>query len=156
MMDRSQAKRRRVLAVASHGGHWIQLQRILPALDEAETFLATTRKGCSVPGSAGKVIALRDACKGKPIGLVLLACQVAWHLVRLRPDVVLSTGAAPGFFAVVMGRLMGARTIWIDSAANSEVLSISGAKVGRFASLWLTQWPEVSRPEGPSYWGGLV
>jgi len=37
--------------------------------------------------------------------------------------VIVSTGAAPGYFAIVLGRLFGARTIWIDSMANIENLS---------------------------------
>lgn len=52
-----------------------------------------------------------------------------------RPDIVISTGAAPGFFALLFGKLLGARTIWIDSIANAEQLSVSGQKVKLFADL---------------------
>jgi hypothetical protein len=70
-------------------------------------------------------------------------------VLRERPDVVLSTGAAPGFFALLFGRLLGARTIWLDSIANIEELSMSGRMARRHADLWLTQWPHLARPDGP-------
>ena len=86
--------------------------------------------------------------------------KTAFRLARIvlieRPDIVISTGAAPGYFAVRLGRLIGAQTIWLDSIANVEQLSISGAKVGRFADLWLTQWPHLARPGGPYYAGSVL
>jgi UDP-N-acetylglucosamine:LPS N-acetylglucosamine transferase len=82
--------------------------------------------------------------------------QVSWLVLRLRPDVIISTGAAPGYAAIQLGRLIGARTVWIDSIANVEVLSLSGAQIGRHADLWLTQWPHLSKPEGPEFKGAVI
>ena len=60
------------------------------------------------------------------------------------------------FFGVFFGRLLGARTIWVDSIANADELSLSGRKAGRFAHLWLTQWPELARAQGPHYQGAVL
>lgn len=99
---------------------------------------------------------VQDANMWKKTALVKMFLQVAWLIVRLRPDVVVTTGAAPGFAAIVFGRLLGAQTVWIDSIANSETLSTSGAKAGRWAHVWLTQWEHLARPEGPHYWGAVL
>ena len=77
-------------------------------------------------------------------------------VIKVRPDVVVTTGAAPGFAAVVLGRLLGARTIWIDSIANSMELSNSGKKARRWANVWLTQWEHLAGKEGPGYWGSVL
>jgi UDP-N-acetylglucosamine:LPS N-acetylglucosamine transferase len=77
-------------------------------------------------------------------------------LLRERPDVIISTGAAPGYFALRLGKWFGARTIWVDSIANVEKLSLSGQRVGKYADLWLTQWPHLARPEGPYFMGGVL
>jgi UDP-N-acetylglucosamine:LPS N-acetylglucosamine transferase len=79
-----------------------------------------------------------------------------WLVLRLRPDVVFTTGAAPGLAAIVCGRAMGAKTIWVDSIANSEQVSRSGRHAGRVAHVWLTQWPALARTGGPEHWGGVV
>ena len=54
------------------------------------------------------------------------------------------------------GRLMGARTIWLDSIANVEELSMSGRRIGHYVDLWLTQWPHLAQPEGPHYMGSVL
>ncbi len=112
------------------------------------------------PDYAGQVngpfYAVRDANLWNKWAIVVMFLQVAWRLLRVRPDYVVTTGAAPGFAAVLCGRLVGAKTVWIDSIANSETLSTSGARVGRWAHVWLTQWEHLARPEGPHYWGAVL
>ena len=88
--------------------------------------------------------------------VILLLCQVALVVFRERPDVVVTTGAAVGYFAIVFGRLAGSRTIWIDSIANADEMSLSGQKASRFAQVVLTQWPELEKPDGPKYWGSVL
>jgi hypothetical protein len=88
--------------------------------------------------------------------MLTCALQIAWILMKESPEVVISTGAAPGYFAVVLGRLFGARTIWVDSIANADHISMAGVRVGRHADLWLTQWPHLSRPDGPHYGGAVL
>jgi UDP-N-acetylglucosamine:LPS N-acetylglucosamine transferase len=70
--------------------------------------------------------------------------KVMWLIIRIRPHFVVSTGAAPGLAALQIGKLIGARTVWIDSLANSEELSLAGVMAKRFADLWLTQWPHLT------------
>ena len=69
---------------------------------------------------------------------------------------IITTGAAPGFLALVIGRVMGCRTCWIDSIANIEELSLSGRKARRWSTLWLTQWKHLARSEGPRYVGNVI
>ncbi|MHC5007889.1 MAG: UDP-N-acetylglucosamine--LPS N-acetylglucosamine transferase, partial [Planctomycetota bacterium] len=60
------------------------------------------------------------------------------------------------YFAVVFGKLIGARTAWIDSMANVETLSLAGRKIRPWADLWLTQWPGLATPQGPHYEGAVL
>ena len=64
--------------------------------------------------------------------------------------------AACGYFALRFAKLMGARTIWLDSIANVEELSMTGRLVRPYADLWLTQWPELARPDGPYFQGAVL
>jgi UDP-N-acetylglucosamine:LPS N-acetylglucosamine transferase len=77
-------------------------------------------------------------------------------ILKVQPDVVVSTGAAPGYFALRFGKLFGARTIWLDSIANVSDLSLSGKMVKPYADLWLTQWPHLSTEQGPFYRGDVL
>lgn len=148
-------KQKKVLAVASGGGHWVQLLRLRPAFEHHHVQWISTQRDYAIEVD-GPLHAVKDANLWNKPALLLMFLQVAWVLLKVRPDIVITTGAAPGFAAIVFGRLMGARTIWVDSIANSEELSTSGARVGRWANVWLTQWEHLARPEGPHYWGGVL
>lgn len=146
---------KRVLAVASGGGHWVQLQRLRPAFDGAALTFMTTNPAYREEVSED-VIDVPDANMWDKFRLIVMFFCVFWHVFRLRPNVIITTGAAPGFAAILAGRVIGAKTIWIDSIANSERLSSSGKAAGRIAHLWLTQWPHLACEGGPQYWGEVL
>lgn len=147
---------RRVLAVASGGGHWVQLQRLRPALEHHDVAFVTTNRGYEREVAPSRLHVVNDASRTTKLGLVLLALRMAVILLRERPDVVISTGAAPGYFALRLGRLLGARTIWIDSIANVDEMSMAGRLARPYADLWLTQWPHLASPEGPQFAGAVL
>ncbi len=89
-------------------------------------------------------------------GVILVALEVFSILMKERPDVIISTGAAPGYLAIRLGRLFKARTIWVDSFANVDELSLSGRLAGKQADLWLTQWPHLASPDGPGFAGTVI
>lgn len=146
----------KVLAVSSGGGHWIELLRIRSAFDDCAVHFATVQSEYRRDIGSAPFHTVRDATAWSPLALTLLAVQMVLLMLRVRPDVVVSTGAAPGFFALLAGRLIGARTIWVDSLANADELSRAGGLAGRFADLWLTQWPDLATPEGPEYAGQVL
>ena len=97
-----------------------------------------------------------DSNRWSKLRLLRCAIAIGWLLLRLRPDVVLTTGAAPGYFALCIGKWFGARVVWIDSIANAEEMSLSGQKAGRFADLWLTQWLHLAGDNGPKFFGSVL
>jgi len=147
---------KRILLVASHGGHWVQLRRMRAAFDGLERHYVSTNIGLQQEVSPDRFHRVPDANLDEKLGLIRLALAMLWIVVKTRPDVVCSTGAAPGFFALVFGKMLGAKTIWVDSCANAEQLSVSGRRVKPFADLWLTQWPHLETPDGPYYRGAVL
>jgi UDP-N-acetylglucosamine:LPS N-acetylglucosamine transferase len=153
---RAEEKPKRVLAVASGGGHWIQLRRLMPAFGDCDIAFLTTLPSYREQVSASRFYVVNDGNMRTKLRLVLMALHVSLVVLWERPDVVISTGAAPGYFAIRAGKLLGARTIWVDSMANAERLSLSGRRVKSHADLWLTQWPHLAAPEGPYFEGAVL
>lgn len=145
----------RVMAVASGGGHWVQLLRLRPAFASADVVWLTTQPDYAKE-VAGPLHVVRDANRWDKLGLIIMFVQVGWLVLKLRPAIVVTTGAAPGLAAIIFGRFLGAHTVWIDSIANAESLSSSGEKAGRWAHVWLTQWEHLARPDGPQYRGAVL
>ena len=117
----------------------------------ATTDLATARQH----GVTGATI-LPDCNKDRPFASAWCAVAALWLMIRIRPDVVISTGAAPGFFCIFFGRLTGSKTLWIDSIANGEKLSLSGRMAAKIAHQCLTQWEHLSGDVTPVYRGAVL
>lgn len=145
-----------VLAVASGGGHWVQLLRIRPAFNNCNVTFVSTNIDYKREVSDSKFAFIPDANMKKKFALLLMFLRMLIIVLKHKPEVIISTGAAPGFAAIFWGRLFRVRTIWIDSIANSEELSLCGKHAHRFADLWLTQWEHLSSENGPQYLGQVL
>ncbi len=143
----------RLLAVASGGGHWVQLLRLRPAFGDCEVVYASVQPGSAdeVPGH--RYYQFRDASRKNKLAFLAVAVRMLWIVLRERPDVIVTTGSAPALFCVAFGRLVGARTLWIDSIANVKEMSTSGRKAIRVAHRCVSQWPEVAAANGIEFWG---
>lgn len=150
-------RKTKVLALSSGGGHWVQLLRLRPAFASCDVVFATVEEGyrANVDPDA-RFHLIPPATRWNKLGLLRTFFAIFRIFWRERPDVVISTGAAPGYFAIRIGKLLGARTIWVDSIANGEELSLSGKKAGPHAALWLTQWAHLAQPDGPHYRGSVL
>ena len=148
-----ETKRKKILAIASGGGHWVQLLRLRPAFEGCEVVYATVREGYRGDVGGAEFRVIPDSNRWNKLALLRCALGVMWLVLRERPDVVISTGAAPGFFGVRFGKWFGARVIWVDSVANAEELSMSGRKAGGFVDLWVTQWQHLAGADGPKFFG---
>lgn len=144
----------KMLAIASEGGHWIQLNRLRPLFEEFETVYATTNASLAEMVD-GRVYIVQDASAWSKLKLIKTAWQILLILIKERPRAIVTTGAAPGLLAILIGRIVGAKTIWIDSIANSEKMSGSGRLARYCAHKCLTQW-EPLRGDRVEYWGRVL
>lgn len=134
---------KKILAVASAGGHWIQLLRLRPAFEGNEVRYVSTNEGLSETLNE-KLYIVMDSNEKEKLKLIRSFFQLFLVFITYRPDVVITTGAAPGLFSILWGRLFNCKTIWLDSIANAEELSKSGKLAKRFANTHLTQWEHIS------------
>ena len=134
----------KILAVSSAGGHWIQLQRLRPVLDKYQTVYASTWNNYASSVYPAPYYKLTDATRWNKLLLLKLFFEVFRIVLIESPSIIITTGAAPGLWAVVAGKLSGARTIWIDSMANVVKLSMCGILSSYFVNLHITQWPQLA------------
>jgi UDP-N-acetylglucosamine:LPS N-acetylglucosamine transferase len=147
----------RVLVIASGGGHWVQMRRIRPAFEGFEVAYASVHADYAEELPGKRFYLLKDITRMNLGALMTLVPQLIRIMLTERPDIVITTGSAPGLVGLAVARFTTrARTIWIDSIANCEHMSTSGRHARRFAHLWLTQWPELAVPGGPTYWGAVL
>jgi UDP-N-acetylglucosamine:LPS N-acetylglucosamine transferase len=147
---------KKILVVSSGGGHWVEVTLLRSAFEGVDAVYVSVNPDYADDVAEHRYYAVQDANRWDRWKFVILIRQL-WLIVRKeRPDMVISTGAAPGMLAIMMAKcLCRSRTIWVDSIANAERLSLSGQLVRPFADAWLTQWPHLQKEGGPDYWGGV-
>jgi len=154
-MTGADGRKPRVLAIASGGGHWEQLMQMRSAFADCEVRYATTLPGLAEEaGIAAHIVP--DCNRNEKLKALRSLASVALLLLRLRPQAVVTTGALPGLFAIIVARRMGIRTMWIDSVANAEEFSMAGRMARRHADRWLSQWPAVAEASGAEYAGSVL
>ncbi len=134
---RSKAARKtapRICLAASGGGHVRQLLDLEPVWSKYDHFFVTEDSPLSrtiAKKSRAHFVphfAVGQARLGKPFRMALAALKnfmvSGAVILRERPDIVITTGAGAAYFAVVWSRLLGARTIVIESFARFETPSI--------------------------------
>jgi UDP-N-acetylglucosamine:LPS N-acetylglucosamine transferase len=134
----------KVLAIASIGGHWIQLLRLKPAFNNVNLEFVSTNECCATMVPEHTFYAVPDSNRSNKLDLLKSFWNISKLLVKTRPDAIITTGAAPGLMGIIAGKLLGIKTIWIDSIANIDELSMSGKIAMRFADRVYTQWPHLA------------
>tara|TARA_X000001036_G_C20542520_1_gene750919 strand:- start:438 stop:881 length:444 start_codon:yes stop_codon:yes gene_type:complete len=135
---------KKILAISSSGGHWIQMQRIASCFSGNEVVYVSTLEGYAKEVHLSKYYKVKDASAWSKLDLIIVGFQLTNILLKEKPDIVITTGAAPGLLAIVISRFIGARTIWLDSIANYEQISFSGRLAKYFTHLHLTQWQHLA------------
>lgn len=144
----------RVLCASSTGGHLSEMLQILPELEGKDIIVLTTRESDAHSVARYRHHAVREASRWSRSKGLWTFLQVFMSVLRFRPDVVLSTGAAPGFFAALAGRLTGARVIWVDSMANVSEVSLAGRLARGICHVFFVQWEALADSE--SLFGGRL
>lgn len=126
------------------------------AFSDFETVYVSTFDNYSGMVEGSRFYTVRDASRFDLRPFIVIFLKALWILLRERPQVVVTTGSAPMLAFVMLGKLAGRRTLWIDSIANSQRLSSSGRIAKRLAIPVVSQWSDVAEMEGVECWGRVV
>lgn len=147
----------KILAVASDGGHWVELCRIMRPMEKIFSIhYVGTHINQSSEINGNRFYRINDFSRTDWYKFILVLFQAIQILLRTKSDVVITTGAAPGLIMVFVGWLFRKKTIWIDSLANVEHLSLSGRIASLFVSRVYTQWEGLQNGKKIVFAGNII
>jgi UDP-N-acetylglucosamine:LPS N-acetylglucosamine transferase len=139
------AKKLKICLAASGGGHTSQLLKISQSWNGHQTFCVTTTKVVSEQlRKFGNIYVVGESNRRHPIRVIKVMIRCFKIVLSEKPNVVISTGAAAGCIMCFLGRLFGAKIVWLDSITNINRISLSGKLVRHIADLFLVQWPHLT------------
>lgn len=143
-MDITKAK---VCIPTSSGGHLTHMRMLMPVLSRAaDRFWVTFDKEDANTALEGERVYhcffptnrnVRNTVRN-----TLLAVRV---LRRERPDLIISSGAAVAVPFFLVGKLLGARTVYVEVFDRVDAPTLTGRLVRRITDLFVVQWPEMER-----------
>lgn len=145
-----------LLAIASGGGHWIELLRLRPAFAGWDVTYVSMFDNYRSEIAGARYYTIPDASRFNKAAFLKVVITAFGIMLRERPKVIVTTGSAPMLSFLLLGKLTGAKTLWIDSIAQSEELSSSGRVAKRLATQTISQWPIVAEREGVAHWGAVL
>ena len=157
----SDQKHLKICAGASAGGHMNQLLKLLESSanwPQRPAFYVTTLPQLAEKLEAfGPTYIIGECNRLHPLMTVLVFLKAVKLVFLERPDVVITTGSLPLAMVCLAAKMRGAKVVWIDSIANVDKFSMSGAMVRHFADLFLTQWPGLAgKYKNAEYVGTLL
>lgn len=146
----------KICIICSGGGHLSQATTISATIQGHEKYFVT----CPLPHLQAGIDKLPTYFIVDPhISLLLYLknfLQSMSLIIRLKPNVIISTGSGIAIATCVLGKIIGAKIIFVESGSRVTTPSRTGKVLYRFADLFIIQW-ESLRPHYPdAIYGGLL
>lgn len=126
----------------SPGGHFAELERAICGVEFEHAFAITFASAKSYDPEL-KVYTVTHPRRS--VLRTIRAFVETWLILsRRRPSWVISTGADVALPALIIGKLLGARLIFVETGGTLEP-SITGRIVYPLADLFIVCWPEKRR-----------
>lgn len=149
-------KGKTILLICSGGGHWVQMSKLLPAFETHTVKIATVDVSVRAQFPNREFFPVPDFNRSEPLKIIKGFWGIFRIVLKSKASHVISTGAAPGLIGLMAAKLLGKKTLWVDSIANPKMLSLSGRIAIYFVDEILTQWPALAQNSRARYQGRIV
>jgi len=134
-----------VLLVCSTGGHLLQLVALRGAWSDAKRAWITFDKSDARSLLVDEQVAFAHGPTNRSLVNLFRNLGLAFRLVRrFRPRVIVTTGAGVAVPFCWIGRLFGAKVVYVESLSRITSPSLSYRLIAPIASRRYCQWPEFA------------
>lgn len=141
---------KRVLFIASAGGHLNELMQLEPMFQNYDSYLITEKikSNMSLKKKYGKklsflVFGSKDHMLTYPFKFLYNCIKTVFLFIKIRPKVVVTTGTHTAVPMCYLAKLFGRKVIFIETFANSTTKTLSGKLVYPIADLFIVQWESI-------------
>lgn len=134
----------KICLVGSSGGHLNHLYMLKPFWEDKDRFWATFDKEDSRSLLKGERMYPVYYPSNRSIKALIINTSRAVKILRKeRPDLIISSGAAPAVPFFYIGKMMGAKLIYIEPFDRINKGSMSGKLCYKVADVFVVQWEQM-------------
>jgi len=140
---------KKIALISSVGGHLEQLLSLKKVIDEHQSFIITEKNDSTLKLAIGDrpVYFLPYISRKNYISFIfyysICICKSFYYYSKLRPQIIISTGAGCVLPFCLIGKLFGAKLIFIETFARVKSKTITGKLCYYFADVFIVQWKEL-------------
>jgi len=145
----------KLLVVLGEGGHTTELLNLVDLLGDRYEYhyVISEQDNLSadqlrIDGQIHRVLRPRGKDTSLPVAALrtlVTTIQAVRVLLRVRPKAILSTGPAIAVPIAILGKLLGARVIFVETGSRIQTVSMTGKIMYRWADLFFVQWPQLQK-----------
>lgn len=136
----------KVCLVGSSGGHLTHLYMLKPFWQDKDRFWVTFDKADARSILAGENMIPCHYPTNRNLKNLIRNTFLAWKVLRKeKPDVIISSGAAVAVPFFYLGKLFGAKTVYIEVFDRIDGPTLTGKLVHPIADLFIVQWEEMKQ-----------
>lgn len=151
---------KKLCLACSVGGHLTQLRQLKPLYSRYPHFFITEdtplTRGMGEEDETYLVKLVNRRNLLFPFILLKNSFRVLGILRRQRPDIIISTGALNAVPVCYIGKLLGAKVVFIESYAKVHSPTLSGRLVHPIADLFIVQWQTMLKHYKKAVYGGSL
>ena len=136
----------KICFVGSSGGHLFHLYLLKPFWQDKDRFWVTFEKEDAISLLNGERMYYCYGPSNRSMKALVINCFRALNILRKeRPDLIISSGAAPAVPFFWIGKLMGAKTIYLEVYDRIDKPTLSGKLCYPVADCFIVQWEEMKQ-----------
>lgn len=136
----------KVCLVGSSGGHLAHLYMLKKFWDNKDRFWVTFDKEDARSLLKGEKMYPCYFPTNRSLKALLINMKIAWKVLGIeKPDLIISSGAAVSVPFFYIGKLFGAKLIYIEVFDRVDILTMSGKLVYPIADKFIVQWEELEQ-----------
>ena len=146
MRSSSDKRKLKICLVGSSGGHLTHLYMLKPFWSDKNRFWVTFDKEDARSLLSGEKVYSCYYPTNRSIKALIKNTAIAWKVLRKeKPDLIISSGAAVAVPFFYLGKLMGAKLIYIEVFDRIDSLTLTGKVVYPIADKFIVQWEEQKK-----------
>lgn len=154
---------KKVLFIASAGGHLNELLQLEPMFQNYDFYLITEKikSNISLKKKYGKrlsflVFGSKEHIFTYPFKFLYNCFKSLYLFIKIRPKVVVTTGTHTAVPMCYLAKLFGKKVIFIETFANQKSKTLSGKLVYPIADLFIVQWESMLELYPKAVFGGWI